>query len=157
VGIPSGSLVIYRYYDDGSTFFGDGKARDVEAYARGLNDLILKIRTLVCSHTPKNGQPMKEADFKCHLVAHSMGGLVARAFLQNAKLGSAEARKCVDKLFTFATPHNGIELLGMNVPHWLTTEEMNTFNREKMAEFLDMQGIAKNFNGRRHLVCGAAG
>lgn len=130
VGIPSGSLVIYRYYDDRPTFFGDGKARDIEAYAKGLSDLILNLQSLVCSHMPRNGQPMKETDFKCYLVAHSMGGLVARAFLQNTTLGDAEARKCVDKLFTFLTSHNGIELLGgANVPHWLTKEEMNTFSR----------------------------
>ncbi|TCK34595.1 PGAP1-like protein [Paraburkholderia sp. BL8N3] len=152
VGIPSGSLVIYRYYDDGSTFFGEGKARDIEAYAKGLNDLILKIRSLVCSHVPKGGQQMKEADFRCHLVAHSMGGLVARAFLQNARLGGSEARKCVGKFFTFATPHNGIELLGLNVPHWLTKDEMNTFNREKMAEFLDMKAVSAAFNGRVDLI-----
>ena len=60
-----------------------------------------------------------EADFKVYLVAHSMGGLVCRAFLQNPELGSAAARAAVDKLFTYATPHNGIDLrIVRNVPGW---------------------------------------
>jgi hypothetical protein len=71
-----------------------------------------------------------------YLVAHSMGGLVVRAFLQNPDpaFGDADARRLVDKVFTYATPHSGIEisLLG-NVPSWLALYGMKTFNREVMA------------------------
>ena len=65
--------------------------------------------------------------FRVYLVAHSMGGLVVRAFLQNPVFGTPEARALVDKVFTYATPHNGIEiaLLG-NVPSWLALYGMNT-------------------------------
>jgi hypothetical protein len=66
-----------------------------------------------------------------------MGGLVARAFLQNPRLGSDAARRAVDKLFTYGTPHNGIELalLG-NIPGWLGVHHVDDFNRERMAEYL---------------------
>jgi len=53
---------------------------------------------------------MDRADFRVHLVAHSMGGLVVRCFLQNETAGDKEARACVDKVFT-ATPHNVVNNL----------------------------------------------
>jgi hypothetical protein len=70
-------------------------------------------------------------------VAHSMGGLVCRAFLQNRTFDSEGAAGLVDKLFTYATPHNGIDigLLG-NVPRWLSLYGMNTFNRDEIADLL---------------------
>lgn len=147
-GIPPQSIVIYRYYDSGSGLLGDGKSQDIEVYAKGLGALIAKVRALVCQWHAARGQPIAEADFRCYLVAHSMGGLVARAFLQNPALGTPEDRRCVDKLFTFATPHNGIDVAGLNVPSWLSASEMDTFNRERMAGFLDMQAVAKARDGR---------
>ena len=61
-------------------------------------------------------------------------GWSCRAFLQNPAFGTPEARALVDKVFTYATPHNGIEigLLG-NVPSWLALYGMNTFNRDEIA------------------------
>jgi hypothetical protein len=132
------SIVIYRYYESGSDLLGDGKAKDIREYAKGLSDLILRVRDLVCANRD-NG--IKEADFKCHLVAHSMGGLVCRAFLQNPKLGDDRARKCVDKFFTYATPHNGIEAGSVNVPEWLGACDINNFNRENMADYLNLGAV----------------
>ena len=140
VGIPAQSVIIYRYYDTGSGLLGDGNARGVKTYARGLNELILRIKTLVGQHEG----PGFDADaFRCYLVAHSMGGLVVRAFLQNPELGDKEARQCVDKVFTYATPHNGIDMGGINVPSWLTKNELDTFSREVMAKYLAMETIAE--------------
>ena len=133
--IPTKSLVIYRYYDDASLLFGTGKTPAIEEFAKGLSDLILRVRELVCRN-PKNEVAFQ--NFRCYLVAHSMGGLVCRAFLQNANLGDAEARKCVDKFFTYATPHNGIDMLGVNVPEFLGLNDINNFNRDRMAEYLDL-------------------
>ena len=147
ITLPYQSIAILRYYDDASEDFGDGKAKPIEQFAKGLSDLILRMRTLVCR---KNGKhPMRpdelldngvaEADFKVFLVAHSMGGLVCRAFLQNKKLGDAEARAAVDKLFTYATPHNGIDLrVVRNVPGWSALGEATNFNRERMAVYLGL-------------------
>ena len=151
-GIPPQSVVVYRYYDDGSGLLGSGKARDITEYAAGLSDLILKVKSLVCAWTGPDGSRVKPDDFRVYLVAHSMGGLVCRAFLQNSQHGLDEARKAVDKLFTFATPHNGIDVAGINVPQWLSKNEANTFNREEMACYLAMQDIADANGGRVDLV-----
>jgi hypothetical protein len=136
--IPVRSIVIYRYYDPASTLFGTGKTPGIETFGKGLSDLILRVRELVCAD-PENGVSRK--DFRCHLVAHSMGGLVCRAFLQNPRAGTDAARNCVDKYFTYATPHNGIDMAGVNVPQWLGSNDINNFNREKMAKYLDLEAI----------------
>lgn len=136
--IGTQSVIIYRYYDDASTLFGTGKTPKIEDFANGLSDLILRVKSLVCRN-PSNG--VKPAEFKCHLVAHSMGGLVSRAFLQNPKLGRKEARDCVDKFFTYATPHNGIEIAGINVPEFLGLNDIDNFNRDRMAKYLDLEAI----------------
>ena len=44
------SIVIYRYYDDASTLLGNGKTQSILDFASGLNELIKKVRELVCSH-----------------------------------------------------------------------------------------------------------
>jgi hypothetical protein len=115
-GIDLRSIVIYRYYEQASTIFkkkGEkAKTPEIEEFAKGLNALILKVRDRACER--KENQ-IKPKDFRCYLVAHSMGGLVCRALLQNPKLGTEEARACVDKFFTYATPHNGIEVTGLDV------------------------------------------
>ena len=36
-GIDARSIIVYRYYDTGSTLFGDGKASPIEDYAKGLS------------------------------------------------------------------------------------------------------------------------
>src|SRR6476619_5566732 len=132
---------------DASADFVDGKAHAIEEFAKGLGQLILRMRTLVCR---KNGKhPIRpdetldngvaEAEFKVYLVAHSMGGLVCRAFLPNPDLGDPQARAAVDKLFTYATPHNGIDLrVVRNVPGWSALGEATNFNRERMAGYLGL-------------------
>lgn len=150
-GIPPASIVILRYYDDGSDLLGEGKSRQVAEYADRLNELILKVKQRVLEYR-LDGKPVMTADdFRCYLVAHSMGGLVARAFLQGAG-DYKEARKTVDKLFTFATPHNGIDVLGINVPSWLTHGQKDTFSREKMIKYLNLTTVAPAFNKRVDII-----
>ena len=151
--VPYRSIVIYRYYDEASQDFGTGDGTPpIEQFARGLDKLILRLRDKVCAN-PKNG--VTPEDFRVYLVAHSMGGLVCRAFLQNEKLGSAEARAAVDKLFTYATPHNGIDMrLVRNVPGWLSFGDVNNFNRERMAKYLGLKksddvSVVENFPPER--------
>jgi hypothetical protein len=152
-GIPAACIVIHRYYDDGSEVLGDGKSRNITEYASRLNTLINRVKTLVLQHVPTDGSPPMTAEtFRCYLVAHSMGGLVARAFLQNPQNEFKEARESVDKFFTFATPHNGIDVLGINVPQWLTTEQANTFDRTYMSSYLNLQNISPKFDERVDLV-----
>lgn len=150
--IPYRCIIIYRYYDEASKDFGGGKTPPIEHFAEGLGNLILRLREKVSANKNNKVTPK---DFRVHLVAHSMGGLVCRAFLQNPKLGSAEARSTVDKLFTYATPHNGIDMrIVRNVPGWLSFGDINNFNREKMAKYLtvpkgDDVSIVKNFPPER--------
>jgi hypothetical protein len=135
--VPYRCIIIYRYYDEASQDFGDGKdTPPIEHFAKGLDQLILRLRDKVCGN-PENR--MTPEEFRVYLVAHSMGGLVCRAFLQNKKIGSEDARKAVDKLFTYATPHNGIDMrIVRNVPGWLSFGDVNNFNRERMAGYLDV-------------------
>lgn len=134
------SIVIYRYYEQASALLGSGVTPDISHFARGLSDLVLRVRDLVCAH-PDSG--IDANSFRCHLVAHSMGGLVCRAFLQNPELGSDAARAAVDKVFTYATPHNGIEMAGINVPAWLSIADINNFNRDNMAGYLKLDALYK--------------
>jgi hypothetical protein len=145
--VPYRSIVIYRYYEPSSEDLGIGEKPEMKRFASGLGKLILELRhriypegaaTVISDSDKEKGKPPYE-QFRVYLVAHSMGGLVVRAFLQNAAFGGAEARTLVDKVFTYATPHNGIEIgiLG-NIPSWLALYGMNTFNRDVAAQFLDL-------------------
>jgi hypothetical protein len=128
------SIIIYRYYDQVSSVFGDGKQVKMEDFGSGLSDLILKVRQCVCK-TDED-----KAAFKIYLIGHSMGGLVIRCFLQNPQIGSPEAKKLVDKVFTYATPHNGIEfeIIG-NVPGFFDLNSVTNFNRDRMCEYLGLK------------------
>jgi hypothetical protein len=147
------SIVIYRYYEPSSDDLGSGLKPDMTRFAEGLGRLILELRDRIYPQGAATSITAEEraagkldyTKFRVYLVAHSMGGLVVRSFLQNRQLGTAAgpdlplARTLVDKVFTYATPHNGIDmaLLG-NVPAWLSLYGMNTFNRDQAARFLGL-------------------
>lgn len=167
ITVPYRSIVIYRYYEPSSDDLGTGQSPSMETFATGLGTLILNLRkriypdgaaTDLSGDDPKLGR-LPYDRFRVYLVAHSMGGLVVRAFLQNPAFGVPEARELVDKVFTYATPHNGIEigLLG-NVPPWLSLYGMNSFNRQVIADLLALPGdqsksdrvdIVTNFDASR--------
>ncbi len=144
--LESNSIIIYRYYDEASSILGDGTTPDIEHFARGLADLIERVRDL----TTKSAQDPDKAkqDFRCYLVAHSMGGLICRAFLQNSTLRADDLIKTVDKFFTYATPHNGIDMAGVNVPEWLTANDIYNFNRQHMADYLAIDKALFEETGR---------
>lgn len=133
--IPTRSIIIYRYYDPADSDLGTGKVLSIPEAAAGLKTLIQGVRKQVCG-----GDQSLLEQFKVHLVAHSMGGLVVRSFLQNDDISTQADRDLVDKVFTYATPHNGIEMAGLNVPAFLGLWDMNNFNRKKIAEYLGMTG-----------------
>lgn len=129
------TVVIYRYYDLVSSSFGEGEQVRMEDFGQGLSELIDKVRDHVC---------IDDADrdaFRVYLVGHSMGGLVIRTFLQNDKIGTAKNKATVHKVFTYATPHKGIdfEVIG-NVPAFFTKNSADNFNRERMAQYLGFKG-----------------
>ena len=144
--VPYRSIVIYRYYEPSSKDLGSGDKPNIEKFAKGLNDLILRLRDRMFPAGTKPsadeiaaGKPASRDDFKVYLVAHSMGGLVCRSFLQNPALGDSKTRSLVDKVFTYATPHNGIDVAGVNVPDWLSLYGMNNFNRSQIAKLLALK------------------
>jgi hypothetical protein len=162
ITLPYQSIIIYRYYDEASEAFGTGDIPPIEHFAEGLSHLIVRLRKLVCRKGgvhPFTEKPLdnevSEKDFRVYLVAHSMGGLICRALLQNPKIGSDDARSAVDKFFTYATPHNGIDLrIVRNVPGWASFGDVNNFNRERMAKYFDLNqsedvSIVKNFPPER--------
>lgn len=132
------SIIVFRYYDEASRLLGRGEVPPIELFSSKLGELILRVRDLVCGN-PDNG--IAPEDFRCYLVAHSMGGLVCRGLLQGKTPFKKKdhPRQYVDKFFTYATPHNGIEVAGLNVPSWLSLADMNNFNRERMADYLDLK------------------
>jgi hypothetical protein len=133
--LPPRSVIIYRYYDPADSDLGNGKALSIVQAAQGLKALIQHVREQVCATDAKRREV-----FRVYLVAHSMGGLVCRCFLQNDAVSTAADRALVDKVFTYATPHNGIDLAGANVPAMLGLWDMNNFNRKTMAGYLGIPG-----------------
>ena len=127
-------VVVHRYYDPADPAFGDGSVPSILDAAKQLGKRIEEIRALICA----KGSGVDAKDFKVYLVAHSMGGLICRCLLQNPEAASADVRGLVDKLFTYATPHNGIEMGGINVPGFLTFNDMKNFNRKTMASYLSI-------------------
>lgn len=150
--IPRSSIVIFRYYEQASSLLGDGKTPSIGKFSADLCTLILRVRELVCAHEEEGGEPLAPEDFRCYLVAHSMGGLVCRALLHGQvdvpEKRLAAARAAVDKVFTYATPHNGIEMGGINVPAWLSANDISNFNRDEMAKYLNLSKFYKGANKR---------
>jgi hypothetical protein len=149
---PAKSIWIFRYYEKVSEDLGEGERSTIPQFALELRRLILRIRDQVCGD-----DPAERAAFKVYLVAHSMGGLICRTYLQNIcgrgvrdglSEGEVEASlnrelelpgdSLVDKVFTYATPHNGIEVAGMNIPDLgaLDGIHMGNFNRGNMRKYL---------------------
>lgn len=129
---PARSVWVFRYYDKDSESFGDGEKDEIVSYAEDLEKFIHHVRAQVCQ-----GDAALEAKFKVHLVAHSMGGLICRTYLQNVARGKDHL---VDKVFTYATPHRGIEVFGRNTPDLgrFDSLHLRNFNREYMREYLKL-------------------
>lgn len=157
------SIIIHRYYDEASELLGIGKRPSIDAFAKALSRLIHRVRKLVCDN-PENA--LTPRDFRCYLVAHSMGGLVCRAFLQVPENDPAGVIECVDKFFTYATPHNGIDFSplsasgagSLNVPAAMQWCDLDNFSRPRIAEYLGLQDLyeatgrvdcIRNFPGER--------
>ncbi len=140
--LPARSIVIHRYYDEADPAFGSGKTPSIPDAAAALGKRILDLRDRVCGNSDADRKA-----FKVYLVAHSMGGLICRCLLQNPDVADATTRAMVDKVFTYATPHNGIEVGGINVPSFLSLNDMNNFNRDKMSDYLKVPADQANTLG----------
>lgn len=113
--VDQNTIWIHRFYDRSSSRWGN-KPRTFEL-EHAANDL-LRLTEKVLTKTGAD---------RVHLVAHSMGGLVARSMIQKfipERYGANEpgpggrrlAADFVDRLFTYGTPHGGIEFdIGMGL------------------------------------------
>lgn len=150
--VPAKSVWIFRYYEDDETV-GEGGRKTIEEWAVELRKFILRIRKQVCMGSAKDRN-----NFRVYLVAHSMGGLICRCYLQNicrygipAHLDDGTLKPqikpipsgevpfkthMVDKAFTYGTPHNGIDIQGINVPDWNDPLDVSNFNRDRIREYL---------------------
>ena len=152
--VPAKSVWIFRYYEPVSADLGAGKRRTIPRFAADLREFILRVRDQVCG-----GDAAERKAFKVYLVAHSMGGLICRCYLQNIcrrgtidafeagnvaaenarlELDPLPADPLVDKVFTYATPHNGIDMAGLNVPDLGSIDrlQVHNFNRDHMRQYL---------------------
>ena len=144
--ISSRSIWIFRYYDIADEAFGEGERKEIEFYAEKLRKFLKRVRKAVLD---KNEDPKR---FRVYLVAHSMGGLICRCYLQNSDISDLQdngeaagdwRRKGVDKLFTYGTPHGGIELRrGMGwvegLRDFFDPNNAGNFGPKRMREFLDL-------------------
>jgi len=115
--VAADSIWVYRFYDQAATTFAEPPRRpflervftdigkhftadgfNIESAAAGLYDLIKLIQRKIDAD-----------DKRVLLVAHSMGGLIARCMMQKVAVENNDpARNLVAKLFTYGTPHGGI-------------------------------------------------
>ena len=124
---------IYRYYETASTDLGSGKRDEIETYAQGLLDLV---NALHDRYAPGDRARYGSASsaFRVYLVAHSMGGLIVRCLLQT--LSRNDQR--IDKVFTYATPHGGIDLRGIGNMPGFGLNQIDTFNESRMRAYLGL-------------------
>ncbi|MDQ0850531.1 hypothetical protein QFZ65_002469 [Arthrobacter sp. B3I9] len=139
-GGTAGTIWVYRFYDL--------RPRALKNYGQGLARLI----GLIEGATTRHGEEFRGVD----IVAHSMGGLVARegVFAMEAeKTGSAKQK--IHRIVTLGTPHRGIAF--QRAPSWLlrmlpklneASEEFESFNPEKTT----FRGWEEAFDVRRILT-----
>lgn len=156
--VPSRSIWIFRYYDVADEEFGDGDRREIEFHARKLSEFLRHVRKSVL----ESGEDRSR--FRVHLVAHSMGGLICRCYLQNPKIPDIDEKtgdekamptKGVDKVFTYGTPHGGIEFrrgLGWaeGLRDFFDPNNAGNFGPKRMREFLALpdETDLRSLNGR---------
>jgi len=144
---PNRTIWIYRYYDPTSHTFDrpGGRRLSIEGAAAGLRDFILLIRQQITQASTKRSataqNPSSSSPGRVHIIAHSMGGLVARCLIQKI-YSPGEAEQNISKVFTYGTPHGGIhfDIAGGGVLERLRDfvgfNDSDNFGPQKMYKFL---------------------
>jgi hypothetical protein len=132
-GVDPATIWIFRFYDKAaSTFDVTPETFVIEQAADELFELLRLVRA-------KTSAP------RVNLVAHSMGGLICRSLIQRvipeATHRPDAAAEFVDRFFTYATPHGGIEF--RRGYRWLekardlfNIHDTEIFGRERMYQYL---------------------
>jgi hypothetical protein len=139
----SQTVWVFRYYD-----LDD---RQIALYGQMLVRLIQFIRALAVKD--RDGEPIK-----VNVIAHSMGGLIARDAIQVAfpKLvgGERAGEDYVDKIVTLGTPHQGISFQILS--DWIggAADEIERFNPDyqKSGQEAAVAQFAKHFSPQRLLT-----
>ena len=139
---PSRSVWICRFYDED---YIKEEVRDITVHAGEL-------KKLVCETIPARlkecGVDLGEndEDYRVTLIAHSMGGLVCRTFIQNLLPAAKEdPKRWVHRLVTIGSPHRGIDLGAVpDVVESFITSRLNPFNagifrEERMRDYLNLK------------------
>jgi len=133
--VAPATIWIHRFYDASASGWG-GKPQEFRL-ERAASDLLELIKLV----------QRKTGARRVHLVAHSMGGLICRCLIQkvipeHAGRGGKSATDYVDRLFTYATPHGGIEFdagfgLFEKVRDAFGISGADIFGPERMWEYLN--------------------
>jgi pimeloyl-ACP methyl ester carboxylesterase len=135
--VAEATIWIHRFYDDAASTFG--RAPQEYRLERAAEDLLALVELV----RRKTGAP------RVHLVAHSMGGLVCRSMIQKVIPDKGgKATDVVDRLFTYATPHGGIEFdVGFGLLEKLRDRfginGADIFGPDRMWEYLNPAGAGK--------------
>lgn len=128
--VPPASVWVHRFYDVSASTFGR-KPRDF-SLERAAEDLFALVRLILA----------KTGAERVHLIAHSMGGLVCRSMIQRViPEHGRRAEDFVDRLFTYGTPHGGIEFavgggLAEGLRDFFDINGASIFGPERMYQYL---------------------
>jgi len=140
-GNPSRSLWVCRFYDE------DQHSQETRKIPQHAEDLM----KLVCKQIPERLKACQvdlgpnDRDYKVILIAHSMGGLVCRTFIQNLLPNdNQDPKRWVYRLVTLGTPHKGIDLgkvpdfIENMATSWLNVFGSEIFNTTEMLKYLKL-------------------
>mgnify|MGYP002152267093 CR=1 FL=1 len=138
------SIIIHRYYDQVDPHFvhSDSLGSGADTTPPTILDAAWDLKALIDRlkahyRTDPSAWDALNVPFGVHLVAHSMGGLIARALLQHPELKHSLAAQAINKVFTYATPHGGVALGGFEVPRFLRLQHIHHFHQDHLAQLFN--------------------